>query len=70
MSILIDAKGLSCPEPVLLAQEALKDHSGKAFTIEVSSATAKDNVAELLQKQGRTFEVNDKGDYFEFQVQA
>lgn len=50
--ILIDARGLSCPEPVLMARQALRDHPGGGFTVAVSSATARDNVAGLLAGKG------------------
>lgn len=68
MSIIIDAKGLSCPEPVLLTQTALKQHPGKALSIEVSTTVARDNVSRLLTKLGRSFTATDREDGFHIQV--
>lgn len=68
MSIVVDAQGLSCPEPVLLTQEALKKYPGQAFLIQLSSPVAKDRVTELLEKQGRAFEISGQGDSFQIQV--
>ncbi|MFV0351391.1 MAG: sulfurtransferase TusA family protein [Oscillospiraceae bacterium] len=58
---IVDARGLSCPEPVLLAQNALKQYANQVFTVAVSSATARDNVSELLQKKGKTIDVEETG---------
>lgn len=50
---MIDARGLSCPEPVLLVKQALKEDAAGAFTVAVNSATARDNVTALLEGAGR-----------------
>jgi TusA-related sulfurtransferase len=54
---IVDACGLSCPEPVLLTQNALKEYGSAAFSVDVSSPSARDNVKHLLEKQGRTVQV-------------
>lgn len=52
--ILVDARGLSCPEPVLMAQDALAQYPGQSFVVAVDSPTARDNVFGLLQRSGRS----------------
>lgn len=52
--IVIDARGLSCPEPVLMAKRALKEQPKGGFTVAVSSPTARDNVMVLLDGKGFT----------------
>jgi TusA-related sulfurtransferase len=54
---VVDARGLSCPEPVLMTQKALKEYGEAAFIVKVSTASARDNVEQLLQERGRTVEV-------------
>jgi TusA-related sulfurtransferase len=54
---VVDARGLSCPEPVLMTQRALKAYGSSAFFVEVSSASARDNVENLLKEKGRAVEV-------------
>lgn len=49
---IIDARGLSCPEPVLLAMQALKDYAREEFCIIVSAVPARDNVLALLHNRG------------------
>lgn len=56
-SYVVDARGLSCPEPVLMTQSALKAFGSSAFSVEVSSASARDNVAKFLKEKGRTTRV-------------
>lgn len=61
-SPLVDARGLSCPEPVLMTQNALKKYGSAAFSVAVSTASARDNVENLLKKQGRTVQVETTAD--------
>ena len=69
-STIIDARGLSCPEPVLLTQEALRASAGAAFAVIVSSPTARDNVERALQSGKRKFALTQDGDDWRFEVQA
>jgi TusA-related sulfurtransferase len=54
---IVDACGLSCPEPVLLTQNALKIYGSAVFSVDVSTPTARDNVKDLLEKHGRTVQM-------------
>lgn len=58
----VDARGLSCPEPVLMTQDALKEAGGAAIAVEVSAPTARDNVKALLEQQGRAVTVQPTAD--------
>ena len=59
---VVDARGLSCPEPVLMTRNALKAYGRAAFSVEVSSASARDNVEKLLKAEGRTVRVETTGE--------
>lgn len=48
----IDARGLSCPQPALLAQQALRSAKEGVIQVLVDTATARDNVARAAQKSG------------------
>jgi tRNA 2-thiouridine synthesizing protein A len=50
----IDARGMSCPQPVLMTQKALKAGSTE-ITILVDSKTAKSNVERYLNSAGYSF---------------
>jgi TusA-related sulfurtransferase len=51
-SRIVDARGLSCPEPVLLTRKALKEYGDDAFSVDVSAPSARDNVKNLLEDSG------------------
>jgi tRNA 2-thiouridine synthesizing protein A len=52
MSHTIDARGLSCPQPVLLTLEAMKKISQGQLTILVDTDTSKENVRRVAVSQG------------------
>jgi selenium metabolism protein YedF len=55
MSELVDARGLACPEPVILAKKALDSHGD--VTVLVDDATALENVKRLAASSGCAVEV-------------
>lgn len=59
----LDARGLSCPEPVIMIQNAMR--SGEAeYEIVVDNPTAKENVTRYAQHQGYRVDVREKdGEY-------
>ncbi len=59
----VDARGLSCPEPLMLTIEALKD--GGEVKVLVTEPHQKNNVQKLAREKGRKFASKDMGDYFE-----
>jgi tRNA 2-thiouridine synthesizing protein A len=63
MARTVDARGLSCPQPVLLTSRAIKEG---AFPIEVlvDSATARENVRRMAEKQACRVRVEEAGDEF------
>lgn len=68
--MLVDARGLSCPEPVLMTKNALKEIGGKAFRVAVSSATARDNVERTLVEAKRQVTVKEQADDWIIEVAA
>jgi tRNA 2-thiouridine synthesizing protein A len=44
MSHTVDARGLSCPQPVLLTLQAMKEISRGRLTVLVDTDTSKENV--------------------------
>ena len=59
-TIKVDARGLSCPQPVL-TMEALKQDAAR-YEILVDDHTAQQNVTRYLQKAGKTVTVSESGD--------
>ena len=57
----IDARGLSCPQPVILTQNALSEGSGN-YKVLVNSPTAKDNVKKFALQKGFYVEVEEESE--------
>ena len=58
----IDARGLSCPQPVVLAKQALEKNSDGCEII-VDNPAAKENVSRYAKKAGYEVSIQeDKGD--------
>jgi TusA-related sulfurtransferase len=63
MARTVDARGLSCPQPVILARKAIQ---AGAFPIEVlvETVTSRENVRRAAEKLGCTVQVKEAGDEF------
>ncbi len=66
---VVDAKGMLCPQPLILTKKALKDLApGERVTIEVDNATSKDNVERFLKDNGTMVDIRQTGDVFTLEV--
>jgi tRNA 2-thiouridine synthesizing protein A len=63
MANTVDARGLSCPQPVILARKAIQAGD---FPIEVrvETVTSRENVRRAAEKLGCTVEVKEAEDEF------
>lgn len=63
MASKVDARGLSCPQPVIMARNAIQ---AGAFPIEVlvETVTSRENVRRASERLGCTVQVEDLGDEF------
>lgn len=61
---VVDARGLSCPEPVILAKNEA-DKGTKSFTVLVDIEVAKENVTRMLENAGYTVVVKKDGEDIE-----
>ncbi len=63
MSNIVDARGLSCPQPVIMTQKAIATGS---FPIEVyvDTVTSRENVRRMAEKHGFKVEISQQGDEF------
>ncbi len=49
--VTVDAKGLSCPQPLMMVQDALKKNPGQQVSVEVDSAAPRDNILRLAKRK-------------------
>ena len=60
---IIDARGLSCPEPVILTRHAMASRA-EAYKVMVDNNTSKENVTRYAEHQGYKVSVEEKdGEY-------
>ena len=60
---MVDARGYSCPMPVIMVQKAVKTASGDLEVL-VDNQCAVDNVTRFAENQGYTVEVTPDGSDF------
>lgn len=60
---MVDARGLSCPTPVLLTQKAMKSNENY-YEVLVDSPTPRENVTRFAESQGYKVEVEEKNGEF------
>jgi selenium metabolism protein YedF len=66
MTETVDARGLPCPQPVILTRNALKENTS-IITL-VDTETAQENVARMAKKAGATVRVERHGGAFHLHI--
>lgn len=65
MSRIVDARGLNCPEPVIMTKRVMDEGQVDRLVTIVDQTAALENVTKLAKSQGFEVEVEDKeGDYY------
>ncbi len=67
--VKIDARGLSCPQPVLLTKKTIEKSAATVFVVIVDNQISRENVLRFLNSQG--FQVDSReiaSDHFEIQA--
>lgn len=52
MKQVVDAKGLSCPQPVLMAMQAMRANGSGEIEVLVDNEASRENVSRAAQSQG------------------
>ena len=67
MTKQVDARGLSCPQPVILTRKAIQ---ASEFPIEVlvDTVTSRENVQRMAEKAGCRVQVKEAGDEFKLTI--
>ena len=60
----VDARGLSCPQPIVRTKKAIEENPGTPLKILVDEAVAKENVMRFAESQGFTVDVDSEGDEY------
>jgi len=52
MATTVDARGLSCPQPVIMTLDEIKQGHDKEIIVLVDTATSRENVTRAAESQG------------------
>ena len=52
MTNIVDARGLSCPQPVIMTVNAIKEKGQDELIVLVDTDTAKENISRAAKAQG------------------
>ena len=63
----LDARGLSCPEPVIMISEAMKSGGG-AYEIMVDNRVSRENITRYAEHQGYTVSVAESGGEYTLKI--
>lgn len=61
---IVDARGRSCPEPVIMTKNALEDYNNGVIQVLVDSSVAVENIKRYAGKVGFSVEVEEKEDEY------
>lgn len=66
--ITVDAQGLFCPEPLMMAKKAIDEHPGEPVRVLVDSAAARDNISRMLRINKREASVTEANGVYTIDV--
>ncbi|MDD5095596.1 MAG: sulfurtransferase TusA family protein [Dehalococcoidia bacterium] len=66
--IEVDARGLSCPIPVVKTKAALDENPNQPVTVLVDNPVAKENVARLARSKGYTITIEKTADGYKIEL--
>jgi len=66
--IEVDARGLSCPIPVVKTKRAIEGNPKEPVTVLVESAVSRENVTRLAESKGYLVEIEDVEDGFRLRL--
>lgn len=69
MSAMVDARGLSCPQPVLMTMNEIRKGIESELVVLVDSETSRENVSRAAGSQGWTVKgIETEGDEFRLTI--
>ena len=69
MSHTVDARGLSCPQPVLMTMDAIKKTAAADMVVLVDTEASRENVSRAVENQGWKVEsIAAEGETFRLEI--
>ena len=69
MTKTVDARGLSCPAPVLMVKKAVEKDTLDAFEVLMDNEAARQNVSRFLSSQNFSVSTEQEGSIFKINAQ-
>lgn len=69
MAKTIDARGRSCPEPVIMTKNALDENPEESFDVLIDAEVAVENVTRFAKNSGYKVDIDEDKDYFILHIQ-
>ncbi len=70
MSKIVDARGLSCPQPVLMTLDAIKSGSDSELEVIVDNMASRENVVRAAESKGwKVSDIRDNADNTQIFIQ-
>lgn len=64
MTLKLDARGLSCPEPVIMTKKVIEKDKVDLFTIIVDAHVAVENISRFVKSKGYNISISElEGEY-------
>ncbi len=64
MAEQIDARGLSCPQPVVITKKKMDELGSGTIEITVDTATSRDNIERMARNQGWRVAIQESGENY------
>ena len=61
-SNIVDARGLSCPQPAMLARKTLQKLSRGSLEVIVDNGTARENVSRIAKNLGWEIDIDERSE--------
>jgi len=69
MATTVDARGLSCPQPVLMTLDEIKKTSEPELVVLVDTEASKENVSRAVESQGwKVREIKEDGENYQLDI--
>lgn len=69
MDNIIDARGRSCPEPVIMTKDEIGKNGSKSFKIIVDTQVAVENITRFVEGKGYNISIDEVNGEFHLNIQ-
>lgn len=68
MAKIVDARGRSCPEPVIMTKNAIDSNPNEAIKVVVNAYVAVENITRFAKSKGYKVNVKENGDEYTLDI--